>query len=120
MNIACFEEINYDIIEENINENNSRETEEFMSRDNLFEKQNYRRGYDQFKYKDIDDQNIDNSNFGRNKQILINDKNVYGNIKDKECYNSTIYEACPVSIGPTFVSSRWRYSSSSGGWHPSK
>ena len=27
----------------------------------------------------------------------------------------TIYEDCPESIGPTFLSPRWRYSSSSGG-----
>ena len=30
------------------------------------------------------------------------------------------YEVCPESIGPTYISPRWRYSSSSGGWHPSK
>ena len=30
------------------------------------------------------------------------------------------YEVCPESIGPTFISPPWRYSSSSGGWHPSK
>ena len=31
---------------------------------------------------------------------------------------SFMYEVCPESIGPTFISPRWRYSSSSGGWHP--
>ena len=29
-----------------------------------------------------------------------------------------MYEVCPESNGPTFISPRWRYSSSSGGWHP--
>ena len=32
----------------------------------------------------------------------------------------TMYEVCPEIIGPTFISPRWHYSSSSGGWHPSK
>ena len=30
------------------------------------------------------------------------------------------YGVCPESIGPTFISPRRRYSSSSGEWHPSK
>ena len=30
------------------------------------------------------------------------------------------YEVCPESIGPTFISPRWRYSASLGGWNPSK
>ena len=33
---------------------------------------------------------------------------------------ANIYKVCPESIGPTFISPHWRYSSSSGGWHPSK
>ena len=30
------------------------------------------------------------------------------------------YEVCPESIGSTFISPRWCFSSSSNGWHPSK
>ena len=31
-----------------------------------------------------------------------------------------IYEVCPKSIRPVFISPRWCYSLSSGPWHPSK
>ena len=75
-NLTCSEEINYDIIEENIDENNFKKCKEFMNGNNIFKNKNNRKNHDELKYKVIADEDIDNVNLGRNEQILINDRNL--------------------------------------------
>ena len=75
-NLACYEEMDYDIIEENIKENNFKKSKKFMNGENIFKNKIDRRNYDELKYKIIEDENIDNFIFGGNEQILINDINL--------------------------------------------
>ena len=73
--------------------------------------------------------------FGSNEKVIAETEAYFGS-KDESSYKKGIeklekrcnecitlegnYEVCPESIRPDFISPRWRYSSSSGGWHPSK
>ena len=87
--IACYEEIDYDIIEEKI-ENHFKKIKEFINEENLFKNNNNQRNYDELKYKAIEDENINNNNFGGIKQILTNDGNLNKDIRNKK-YNDDIH-----------------------------
>ena len=81
--IACYEKIDYDIIEEKI-ENNFKKIKEFINEENLFKNNNNQRSYDELKYKVIEDENTNNDHSGENKQILTNDGNVNKDMKNKK------------------------------------
>ena len=87
--IACYEEIDYVIIEEKV-ENNFKKIKEFINEENWFKNNNNQRSYDELKYIVIEDENINNDNFGGNKQILTNDGNLNKDIKNKK-YNDDIH-----------------------------
>ena len=89
IHFACYEKMDYDITEENIEEINFIKSKKFMNGANMFENKINRRNYDELKYKVIEDENIDNGNFGGNEQMLINGINVIKNIKSKG-YNNNI------------------------------
>ena len=86
-----YEEIDYDIIERKI-ENNFKKTKELINKENLFKNNNNQRSYDKLKYKVIEDENINNDNFGGNKQILTNDGNLNKNVKSKKYNDDINYE----------------------------
>ena len=81
--------MDYDIIEENVEENNFKKCKKFMNGANIFKNKINRINYDEVKYKVIEDENIDNGIFRGNEQILIKDMNVIKNMRSKE-YNDDI------------------------------
>ena len=89
--LACYEEINYDNFEEDIEMYNYEETEQFMNKKKLFKNRNNQGNYDKLKYKDIEDENITTDNSGGSEQIPINDENLIKDIKNKE-FNAINYE----------------------------
>ena len=89
--LACHKEINYDNLEEDIEENNFKETEQFINKRKLFKNRNKQGNYDELKYKNIEDENIITDNCGGNERIPINDENLIKDIKNKE-YKDINYE----------------------------
>ena len=60
-NLTCYEKIDYDVIEGNIEENNFKESKQFMNKKNISKNKNNRRNYDGLKYKAIKAEDTDYS-----------------------------------------------------------
>ena len=71
--IACYEEIDYDIIEENI-ENNFKKIKEFINEENLFNNNNNQRSYDKCYAMQARSQlkNLTNINMDKNEDTMKN------------------------------------------------
>ena len=83
-NLTCYEKIDYDVIKGNIEENNFKESKQFMNKKNISKNKNNRRNYDGLKYKAIEDDDTGYSYLGGNEDILINNGNLIKNMKNKE------------------------------------
>ena len=83
-NLTCYEKIDNDVIEGNIEESNFKESKQFINENNISKNKNNRRNCDGLKYKAIEDVDTGYSYLRGNEEVLINDGNSIKKMKNKE------------------------------------